>query len=57
MKCKKCDKVISNDIKFCPECGTKVSKINLRKIILIIIPCVILILSRYYKRVLIWTRF
>ena len=45
MKCKKCDKVISNDIKFCPECGTKVSKINLRKIILIIIPCVILILS------------
>ena len=45
MKCKKCGRVINNNIKFCPECGAKVSKINVRKIILIIIPCVILILS------------
>ena len=45
MKCKKCGSVINDRIKFCPECGAKVSKINVRKIALIIIPCVILILS------------
>ena len=45
MKCKKCDTIVLNNVKFCPQCGEKIKRVNIRKIILIIIPCIILILG------------